>query len=160
MITGFTAGIAVIIASSQVRDFLGLDMSRVPADFLPKWRAYLGAIGTIDVPTIAVGMAALGLIILLRRFAPRVPAFLIVVVAGSALVALLGLHVDTIGTRFPNMPTGLPAPTLPDFSFAKMQAVTPAAFTIGRSACAVHAISPPVLLHSRFDIPPTPPPIY
>ena len=130
VITGFTAGIAVIIASSQVRDFLGLDMSRVPADFLPKWRAYLDAIGTIDVPTIAVGMAALGLIILFRRFAPRIPAFLIVVVAGSALVALLGLHVDTIGTRFPDMPTGLPAPALPAFSFAKLQAVAPAAFTI------------------------------
>lgn len=130
VITGFTAGIAVIIASSQVRDFLGLTVDRLPADFMPKWSAYLGAIGTIDPATITVGAASLALIILLRRFAPRAPAFLIVVVTGSVLVALLGLHVDTIGTRFPNMPTGLPTPALPAFSFAKLQAVAPAAFTI------------------------------
>jgi SulP family sulfate permease len=130
VITGFTAGIAVIIASSQVRDFLGLALDRVPADFLPKWNAYLRALDTVDSSTLGVGAASLALIVLLRRFAPRVPAFLIVVVAGSALVALLGLHVDTIGTRFPNMPTGLPMPALPAFSLAKLQDVMPAAFTI------------------------------
>lgn len=130
VITGFTAGIAVIIASSQVRDFLGLALDRLPADFLPKWSAYLGAIKTVDPATIAVGAGSLALIVLLRRFAPRTPAFLIVVVTGSALVALLGLHVDTIGTRFPDMPTGLPMPELPAFSFAKLQAVAPSAFTI------------------------------
>jgi sulfate permease, SulP family len=130
VITGFTTGIAVIIASSQVRDFLGLTLDRVPADFLPKWSAYFGAIKTIDPATIVVGAVSLALVILLRRFAPRTPAFLIVVITGSALVALLGLHVDTIGTRFPNMPTGLPTPALPAFTLAKLQAVMPAAFTI------------------------------
>jgi SulP family sulfate permease len=130
VITGFTAGIAVIIASSQVRDFLGLTLERIPADFLPKWSAYLGAIGTVDPATLAVGGGALALILGLRRFAPRLPAFLIVVIAGSALVMLLGLPVDTIGTRFPDMPSGLPAPAFPSFSFAKLEAVMPAAFTI------------------------------
>ena len=130
VITGFTAGIAVIIASSQVRDFLGLRLDPVPAAFFQKWSAYAAAAGSVDGPTVAVGGAALALIIGLRRFAPRLPAFLIVVIAGSLGAALLGLKIDTIGSRFPDMPSGLPLPTLPTFSLAMFQAVLPSAFTI------------------------------
>ena len=130
VITGFTAGIAVIIASSQVRDFLGLRLDPVPVDFIEKWSAYFSAVGSIDGATLAVGGAALALIIGLRRFAPRLPGFLIVVIVGSLGVALLGLKVDTIGSRFPDMPSGLPLPTLPTFSLAMMQAVLPSALTI------------------------------
>ncbi|MCY7338598.1 MAG: STAS domain-containing protein [Sphingomonas bacterium] len=130
VITGFTAGIAVIIASSQIRDFLGLRLDSVPAEFIEKWRAYGDAAGTIDPSTFAVGAGALALIIVLRRFAPRLPAFLIVVIAGSLLVAWLGLKVDTIGSRFPDMPSGLPLPVLPTLSLAKLQAVLPSALTI------------------------------
>ena len=130
VITGFTAGIAVIIASSQVRDFLGLRLDPVPADFFQKWSAYAAAAGSVDGPTVAVGGAALALIIGLRRFAPRLPAFMIVVIAGSLGAALLGLKIDTIGSRFPDMPSGLPLPTLPTFSLAMFQAVLPSAFTI------------------------------
>ena len=130
VITGFTAGIAVIIASSQIRDFFGLRLDPVPADFIDKWSAYFSVAGSVDGATVAVGGAALALIIVLRRFAPRLPAFLIVVIAGSLGAALLGLKVDTIGSRFPDMPSGLPLPTLPTFSLAMLQAVLPSAFTI------------------------------
>ena len=130
VITGFTAGIAVIIASSQIRDFFGLRLDPVPADFIDKWSAYFSVAGSVDGATVAVGGAALALIIGLRRFAPRLPAFLIVVIAGSLGAALLGLKVDTIGSRFPDMPSGLPLPTLPTFSLAMLQAVLPSAFTI------------------------------
>ena len=130
VITGFTAGVAVIIASSQVRDFLGLRLDPVPADFIDKWSAYFSAIRSVDGATVAVGGAALALILGLRRFAPRFPAFLIVVVAGSLGVALFGLQVDTIGSRFPALPSGLPMPKLPEFSLALMQAVLPSALTI------------------------------
>ncbi len=130
VVTGFTAGIAVIIASSQVKDFLGLAIDKVPADFLPKWGAYFHAIGSINPWTAAVGMAALALIIGLRRINPRLPGFLIAVVAAAALVAVLKLPVETIGSRFPDMPTGLPMPSLPVINFALVQAVLPSAFTI------------------------------
>lgn len=130
VITGFTAGVAVIIASSQMRDFLGLKLDPVPADFIDKWSAYLSAAGSVDGATVAVGGASLALIVGLRRFAPRLPAFLIVVIAGSLGVALLGLQVDTIGSRFPALPSGLPMPKLPEFSLAMMQAVLPSALTI------------------------------
>lgn len=130
VVTGFTAGIAVIIASSQVKDFLGLSIAQVPADFLPKWQAYLAALGSTHFATLAIGIGSLGLIIILRKLAPRLPGFLIAVVAASVAVTLLHLPVETIGSRFPNIPAGLPTPTMPDLSLAKIQAVLPSAFTI------------------------------
>ncbi|MGE0774046.1 MAG: SulP family inorganic anion transporter [Sphingomonadaceae bacterium] len=130
VVTGFTAGIAVIIASSQVKDFLGLSMAEVPAEFVPKWQAYIGALSSTSWATLGVGVGALALIIALRKLAPKLPGFLIAVVASSLAVALLKLPVDTIGSRFPNIPAGLPMPSLPDLSLTKITAVMPSAFTI------------------------------
>jgi len=130
VVTGFTAGIAVIIASSQVKDFLGLSIAAVPADFLPKWQSYLAAIGSIDGATVAIGAAALAIIVVLRKVAPRIPGFLVAVVLAAAAVALLHLPVETIGSRFPHMAPGLPMPSLPVWDLAKLQAVVPSAFTI------------------------------
>ncbi|MBW7946303.1 MAG: sulfate permease [Sphingomonadaceae bacterium] len=130
VVTGFTAGIAVIIAASQIKDFLGLRMAEVPADFLPKIAAYWQAIGTTHLATLGVGAAALGIIIVLRRTAPKVPGFLVAVVVSALAVSLLGLPVDTVGSRFPDIPSGLPAPHVPALGLEKMTAVLPAAFTI------------------------------
>ena len=130
VITGFTAGIAVIIASSQVRDFLGLAIAEVPAGFVSKWIAYANAAGTVDLVTAAVGVASLASIVAARRWWPRIPAYLLAVVAASAAVALFQLPLETIGSRFPHMPHGLPSPALPDFSLARVREVAPAAFTI------------------------------
>lgn len=130
VVTGFTAGIAVIIATSQVKDFLGLAIAAVPAEFLPKWQAYIGAMQSANGATVAVGLGALVIIVSLRRLAPRLPGFLVAVIMASLAVALLKLPVDTIGSRFPDMPAGLPTPSLPDFSLAKLSAVLPSAFTI------------------------------
>ena len=130
VITGFTAGIAVIIATSQIKDFLGLSLASVPAEFLPKWAAYVGAIDTISLPTLAIGASALVMIIVLRKAAPRLPGFLIAVVIASIAVVLFKLPVETIGSRFPDMPTGLPMPHLPAISLDKIREVLPSAFTI------------------------------
>lgn len=130
VVTGFTAGIAVIIASSQVGDLLGLQAGKVPAEFIDKWEAYIGAIGTTSWPTLAVGAGTLGLILALRWFNPRLPGYLIAVLASAVAVALLGLPVETVGERFPSMPTSLPAPHLPGFSLAMLREVMPSAFTI------------------------------
>jgi SulP family sulfate permease len=130
VITGFTAGIAVIIASSQVKDFLGLRAGKVPADFVLQWGVYWQAIDSINWATLAIGAASLAIIILLRRFAPRVPGFLVAVVLASIAVALLGLPVETIGSRFPDIQGGLPMPGMPELSLAKIREVLPSAFTI------------------------------
>ena len=130
VVTGFTAGIAVIIASSQVGDFLGIQTGKMPADFIGKWHAYVGAAGTLNPLTAYVGIATLGLILLLRRFAPQLPAFLIALSIASAAVFLFRLPVATVGDRFPAMPTGLPMPHLPTISLQLVQQVLPAAFAI------------------------------
>jgi sulfate permease, SulP family len=130
VVTGFTAGIAVIIASSQVGDFLGLTTGKLPAEFIPKWAAYLGALNSISLYALGVGGATLAMIVLLRRFAPQLPAFLIALLVASLAVALLHLPVATVGDRFPAMPTGMPAPHMPNISFALVQHLLPAAFTI------------------------------
>jgi SulP family sulfate permease len=130
VITGFTAGIAVIIASSQVGDFLGLSAGKVPADFIGKWSAYIAALGTMKGATVGIGAGTLALILLLRRFAPQWPAFLIALLAATLAVSLWHLPVVTVGDRFPSMPTGIPAPHLPAMSLALIQHLLPSAFTI------------------------------
>jgi SulP family sulfate permease len=130
VVTGFTAGIAVIIASSQVRDFLGLRMAAVPADFLPKWAAYFAALRTIDLATVATGGGALALILILRRISPRIPGFLVAIILTSVAVIAAGLPVETIGSRFPEISSGIAMPALPLWTLAKVQAVLPSGFTI------------------------------
>jgi SulP family sulfate permease len=130
VVTGFTAGIALIIASSQVKDFLGLSLENVPAAFLPKWQAYFEAMTSVHIATFLVGLGALCVIVALKKFAPKLPGFLVAIVLASLTVALLQLPVETIGTRFPDMATGLPTPSLPDLTWAKTTELLPAAFTI------------------------------
>jgi len=130
VVTGFTAGIAVIIASSQVGDFLGLTTAKLPAEFIPKWATYLGALGSTSFYALGVGSATLSVIVLLRRFAPHLPAFLIALLLATLAVGLLHLPVATVGDRFPAMPTGMPAPHIPNISLALIQHLLPSAFTI------------------------------
>jgi SulP family sulfate permease len=130
VVTGFTAGIAVIIASSQVGDFLGLTTAKLPAEFIPKWATYLGALSSTSFYALGVGSVTLTIIVLLRRFAPQLPAFLIALLLASLAVALLHLPVATVGDRFPAMPTGMPAPHIPNISLALIQHLLPSAFTI------------------------------
>jgi SulP family sulfate permease len=130
VVTGFTSGIAIIIFSSQVKDLLGLNMNEVPAEFIDKWSAFWAHRDTISFTSIAISGGALAVIVLLRRFAPRAPGFLIAVVAGSLLVWALQLSVPTIGSRFGQIPSTLPMPHLPSFSFAMLRQLLPDAFTI------------------------------
>jgi SulP family sulfate permease len=130
VITGFTAGIAVIIASSQVADFLGLRGEPVPVEFVEKWMALVRALPTANGTAAAVGAGTFLLIVVLRRLAPRLPAYLLAIAAGTAAVALLDLPVETVGDRFPAMPAGLPMPGWPDMSLALVREVLPSAFTI------------------------------
>src|SRR5262249_52971074 len=113
VVTGFTAGIAVIIASSQIGDFFGLRTGPVPIDFVDKWGVYFRALATTNVAAVGLGAATLALIIVLRRFVPRFPAYLIAIVSAAAAAAWLHLPVATVGDRFPSMPSGLPMPHLP-----------------------------------------------
>ena len=110
VVTGFTAGIAVIIASGEIGDFLGLRTGPVPADFLDKWGAYVRASATINWAALAIGAGTLAIVIGGRRLAPRAPAYLIALLAATVAVAMLHLPVERVGDRFHSMPTGIPLP--------------------------------------------------
>ena len=130
VITGFTAGIAVIIFSSQIKDLFGLSMGTVPADFFAKWQSFWEARHSVNPAAMALASSALVLIIGLRRFTPKLPGFLIAVALSAAAASVLALPVDTIGSRFGGIPTSLPVPSLPSVTWAEMGALLPSAFTI------------------------------
>ena len=122
---GFTSGIAVIIFASQLRELLGLDIRNEPAAFLPKLLAIWDALPTFRWQTMAIAALALATILVLRKIRPAWPGLLIAVGLSSAVAAILGLDVATVGTRFGGIPDHLPAPSLPDITFAKIRAVLP-----------------------------------
>lgn len=130
VITGFTAGIGVIIFSSQLRDLFGLQMDKVPAEFVPKMLALWHAAPSINWSALALAVTCIGCIVALRKLAPKWPGFLIAVVGGTLVATLLGLSVETIGTRFGDLPSTLPSISLPAISFDRMRALLPDAFTI------------------------------
>ncbi|MFM7333117.1 MAG: SulP family inorganic anion transporter [Tabrizicola sp.] len=114
---GFTAGIAVIIFASQLREMFGLTLPGAePGEILAKVEAMWAARGTVTWAAVGVAALTAGVILGLRRVRPHWPGMLIAVTLASALVAAIGLPVATIGTRFGDLPHILPAPTLPDLS--------------------------------------------
>lgn len=127
---GFTAGIAVIIAASQIRDVLGLDMAKEPSELLPKLEAIAGAISTINWQTLTITALALAIILVLRRYRPSWPGFLIAIAVTALICFAFHLDVATVTSRFGEIPRTLPAPSLPAFSIEKLQAVLPDAFAI------------------------------
>lgn len=113
--TGFTSGIAIVILSSEVKDLFGLRMGAVPAEFFAKWAAFAHALPTADAQTVALSAATLAVLVLSPRVTKRVPSPFVGLVFATAAAAALGLRVETIGSRFGQLPRGLPMPHLPSF---------------------------------------------
>ncbi len=130
VITGFTTGIAVIIASSQVKDFLGLRVESVPAEFIDKWWVYLTNLDLVTPQALALGLIGLLTIIISKKISPQIPSYLVSIVLVSVIALGFHLNVDTIGTQFPNLPKGLPAPVMPVFDLDEIRRLVPSAFTI------------------------------
>lgn len=128
--TGFTAGIALTIFSSQVGDFLGLPIHNAPPEFFAKWGLYLGHLSQTSWMTLGVASSTLVLMILVRRFCARIPAPVAGVVFGGILVWALQLPVDTIAGRYGAIPSALPVFHWPDVSWSRIQALLPDAVTI------------------------------
>jgi SulP family sulfate permease len=130
VIEGFTVGIALIIAVSQFKDLLGLSAAHVPADLVHGLPALWSARSGLSLPALAVGILSIGGIALLRHFSPAFPGSLLVIAVASAAVALMPLPVETIYSRFGVLPAGLPWPTLPHVSIARISELLPSAFVI------------------------------
>jgi sulfate permease, SulP family len=130
VIDGFTIGIAIIIATSQLKDFFGLTMASVPADFLPKIGALWQARASFSPAAAGIGLATVVLIVALRRLAPRFPGLIVAVGITSAIVALAGVPVETIFSRFGALPDRLPMPALPQLSLSRFTELLPSALII------------------------------
>ncbi len=130
VINGFTIGIAIIIATSQLKDFLGLSVAAVPAEFLAKIEVLWSAGPTFSAASALIGLATMVLIVLFRRMAPKLPGLIVAVACTSAVVALADLPVDTIGSRFGDLPRSLPWPGLPQISLARLGDLLPSAIVI------------------------------
>ncbi len=149
--TGFTCGIAVLIASTQIKDFFGLTIEKVPADFIPKIRTLAEQFHTLNWTTFALA-AASGLIILgwPKRIGRRLPGSIAALVFGTAIVMIFHPHVETIGTRFGGIPQGLPHFHIPEFSWSKIQELIQPAITIALLA-AIESLLSAVVADGMID---------
>ena len=126
---GFTAGIAVIIFTSQIRDLLGLATGDLPADFIGKVGAYARHAGSINTSAVLLAGASIAIILLWQKVPSRIPGPFVALIATTALVPLFGLHVETIGSRF-GVVHGLPMPSIPHIVWGDIPGLFPSAITI------------------------------
>ncbi len=144
IVVGFTSGIALTIFSTQINDFFGLGLKDVPSDFLSKWGVFISNFGNIDLPTLAVGVMSLLIIVLTPKISKKLPGSLIAIIIVTALVYFLegavpGINVETIGDRFGNLPTDIPQPQGFELSMNTINMLLPSAFTIA-VLCAIESL--------------------
>ncbi len=127
---GFTNGIALLIASTQIKDFLGLTIGHVPSAFLPRMQVLGQHLASLSVPTVLVATGSLAVILLTPRLTKRVPGTIIALLLGTIASALLGLPVETIQSRFGGIPAGFPPFAVPRFDPALVGILMPSALTV------------------------------
>jgi len=130
VVLGFTNGIALLIASTQIKDFLGLHIAEVPSEFFARMTVLAQNLGTITWPALGLAAVSLALVILVPKWLPRVPGSIVAVLAGTAMVTIVGLPVETIGTKFGGIPAGLPTIAFPQFRADLILPLLPSAFTV------------------------------
>jgi len=130
VVIGFTNGIAILIASTQIRDFFGLRMEHVPGDFFHRMKAYGEAWHTISVPATALSIISVAIMIVCLKYAKRIPGAILVTFGATAVVTLLHIKVETIGTRFGGIPSGLPTFAMPSLHYDLIRQLLSPAFTV------------------------------
>lgn len=128
--TGFTSGIAILIFSTQIKDFFGLSMSSVPSEFIPKWGAYISSFSTLNVQSTIIGIVSLLIIVFWPKINKKIPGTLIAIVLTTVVALLLNLNVATIGSSFSNISGSLPTISLPHTSFAMIKELMLPALTL------------------------------
>lgn len=130
VVVGFTSGIAIIIFMSQVKDFLGLTMGSVPADFIEKVVAYSHNIGSINLYALAIGVSSVLIITLWPRVSRKVPGSLIALLAATIVTQIFSLPVETIGSKFGEISVAFPMPSIPHVDLATIHDLMGPAITI------------------------------
>ena len=152
ILIGFTNGIAILIASTQIRDALGLTMAALPGEFLARMEAYWHALPTTQVPAVALTLASLAVILGVPRVLPRVPGAIAALVAGTAASMLMPGLVETVGSRFGGIPAGLPTLAIPAFRADLIVPLLPAALTVALLSAVESLLSATVADRMTGDI--------
>jgi SulP family sulfate permease len=130
LVVGFTSGIAMIIFSSQLNDFFGWNLEKLPAGFIDKWKIYIENAGAINIYAILLGAGTIAIILLWPKITMKIPGSLIAIIFTSVGAHLLKLPVSTIGSRFGDIPSTLPAPVIPTLDYTTIQHLIVPAFAI------------------------------
>jgi SulP family sulfate permease len=138
---GFTNGIALLIASTQIKDFFGLKTPPVPSEFLPRIKMLLHYAGTARWQTTIVAAASLAIILLWPRLTRRVPGSIVALLLSTAAVALFLVPIETIGSKFGGIPQGFPHFVMPSFHAAHILPLLPSAFTVAMLAAVESLLS-------------------
>lgn len=128
--TGFTAGIAVVIITSQIKDFFGLSAEKLPPEFLQKCSLYCEIAHTWNVWAVAIALSTLILIFIIRHYWPKLPGAIIAIILATSIAYLFSFPVETIESKFGEIPKALPLPSFPHFSYDLVKEVFPDAITI------------------------------
>lgn len=128
--TGFTAGIGVVIFSSQIKDFLGLTYKETSPEFIDKWISIFSNLSTINISSAAIGIGTVIIILIIRKMSTNIPSHVVAIVISTAVCFFLGLNVETIGDRFGTINAVFPSFTVPEVTIDKIRALFPAAITI------------------------------
>jgi len=138
---GFTNGIAILIASTQIKDFLGLQIGTVPSEFVARMSMLAKNLGTLQWHTVALSAGSLGVILLIPRLTRRIPGSIVALALATACVALFALPVATIGSAFGGIPTGLPRISIPTFRPDLIVPLIPSALTVALLAAVESLLS-------------------
>ncbi len=130
LIVGFTSGIAVIIFSSQIKDFFGLNIETVPADFLEKWKVYALNFESINWAAVGIAMGTIILALTFGKVSKKIPGSIIAIVVSTLMVYFFNIPVSTIETSFGDIPSKISMPAFPDMNFATIQKLIQPAFAI------------------------------
>jgi len=130
VVIGFTNGIAILIASTQFKDFFGLRTGPVPSEFLPRIRLLIAHAATFNPAALGLGLGALAIILVLPRFTRRIPPSIVALLVCTGISILFHLPVETIGSKFGGIPRGFPPFALPDFHSEHFLPLIPSAFTV------------------------------
>lgn len=130
VIVGFTSGIALLIFSTQIKDFLGLSISNVPSEFIDKWVEYSINLSSINFYALAIALLSLLIIIIFPKITHKIPGSIVALIISTIIVQIFNLPVETIGSKFGELPSSLPTPVLPHFDFATIKNLIGPATTI------------------------------
>ncbi|MBQ8677791.1 MAG: STAS domain-containing protein [Alphaproteobacteria bacterium] len=145
VVIGFTAGIGITLITTQIKDLLGIDVENMPSAFLSRWGAYFANFNHINIYAAMIGGLSLALYILIRRYTPKIPVYLGILVVTTLITVIFNLPLDTVGSKYGDLPKFLPQPRLPHLEFSLFATVFPSAITVAFLAAVESLLSAKVV---------------